>query len=234
MAKVSPSILSADFANLERDLRAIARSGADYIHVDVMDGQFVPQYHHQHACGRAIAGWQAARGHYAMIDRPVTLRRTLCKAGASMVCVHVSPILRGKSGPPCSASGHAGATRSQPEARHSRPKRFCLIWAVLDAAGHDRRAGLQRAGLSPGYHAEARLPPALDRHAKNQLYAGSGRRVNSHTFRPAWTTAPTSWSPGSAFQAPDRPPSCAGSKNHPPGNSPSRRQIKHLPPCLGT
>ena len=42
MAKVSPSILSADFANLERDLRAIARSGADYIHVDVMDGQFVP------------------------------------------------------------------------------------------------------------------------------------------------------------------------------------------------
>lgn len=42
MAKVSPSILSADFVNLERDLRAIAQSGADYIHVDVMDGQFVP------------------------------------------------------------------------------------------------------------------------------------------------------------------------------------------------
>ena len=42
MAMVSPSILSADFVNLERDLRAIARSGADYIHVDVMDGLFVP------------------------------------------------------------------------------------------------------------------------------------------------------------------------------------------------
>ena len=42
MTKVSPSILSADFANLERDLNLIRQSGADYVHVDVMDGLFVP------------------------------------------------------------------------------------------------------------------------------------------------------------------------------------------------
>jgi len=40
--KIAPSILSADFANLERDVKLVEELGADYIHIDIMDGQFVP------------------------------------------------------------------------------------------------------------------------------------------------------------------------------------------------
>ena len=90
MAMVSPSILSADFVNLERDLRAIARSGADYIHVDVMDGLFVPNLTIGMPVVQAIARVsQLPLDVHLMIDRPIRYVDGFCQAGASILAGHL-------------------------------------------------------------------------------------------------------------------------------------------------
>ena len=88
MIKISPSILSADFANLERDIQRI--SAADYVHVDVMDGLFVPNI----SIGLPVV--QSIRPTtslpldvHLMIDRPVRYVERFCDAGADIVTVHV-------------------------------------------------------------------------------------------------------------------------------------------------
>lgn len=90
MAKIAPSILSADFANLERDIRTIADHGADFVHVDVMDGIFVPNI----TIGIPVV--QALRkvttlplDVHLMIDRPVRYVEDFVKAGADYVTIHV-------------------------------------------------------------------------------------------------------------------------------------------------
>mgnify|MGYP003295076229 CR=1 FL=1 len=90
MAKIAPSILSADFANLERDIHDLEKNGADIVHVDIMDGIFVPNI----SIGIPVV--QALRpvtdlplDVHLMIDRPIRYVEQFVKAGADWLTIHI-------------------------------------------------------------------------------------------------------------------------------------------------
>lgn len=90
MALIAPSILSADFANLQAGVETIAESGADWVHVDVMDGLFVPNI----TIGIPVVAalrrvTSLPLDVHLMIDRPIRYVEQFCKAGADYLTIHV-------------------------------------------------------------------------------------------------------------------------------------------------
>jgi ribulose-phosphate 3-epimerase len=88
MIKIAPSILSADFANLQRDIERI--STADYVHVDVMDGLFVPNISIGIPVVKSIRPTTSLPlDVHLMIDRPVRYVEQFCDAGGDIITCHV-------------------------------------------------------------------------------------------------------------------------------------------------
>ncbi len=90
MKKIAPSILSADFSKLGEELKAVEEAGADLIHVDVMDGHFVPNI----TIGPlVVTGLRKLTNLpldvHLMIERPKKFIEEFVKAGATWITVHV-------------------------------------------------------------------------------------------------------------------------------------------------
>ena len=90
MAILSPSILSCDYMNKQRDFEACKEYGCKWLHVDIMDGHFVPNLSFGYSLVQAMRPvTDLVLDVHLMIDTPIKYAENFCKAGADYLTIHV-------------------------------------------------------------------------------------------------------------------------------------------------
>ena len=90
MAILSPSILSCDYMNMQRDFAACKEHGCKWLHVDIMDGHFVPNLSFGYSLVQSMRPvTDLVLDVHLMIDTPIKYAENFCKAGADYLTIHV-------------------------------------------------------------------------------------------------------------------------------------------------
>ena len=139
--KIAPSILSADFMHLGRDIELIEKAGAGYVHVDVMDGHFVPNLTMGVPVVKQLKkATSLPLDVHLMIANPLEQLPWFLDAGADSVTVHAEAL---------DADGLARAVAAI-QAPHGGRRAGAGACRSGHGAGHERRAGILRAELHRG------------------------------------------------------------------------------------
>ena len=90
MAILSPSILSCDYMNMQRDFAACKEAGCKWLHVDIMDGHFVPNMSFGYSLVQSMRPvTDLVLDVHLMIETPIKYAENFCKAGADYLTIHV-------------------------------------------------------------------------------------------------------------------------------------------------
>ena len=146
--RVAPSILAADFGRLHEQVQAVVDAGAEVIHIDIMDGHFVPTLSMGPPAVAGLRDFDVLLDIHLMIERPERHVQDFAAAGANNITVHFE------------ATPHVHkAVQAIKEAGLHRGRRAHAVDAGGGALGgprravvgavHDRQPGLGRAGLHP-------------------------------------------------------------------------------------
>jgi len=166
MIKLAPSILSADFARLGEQIDEVARAGADYIHVDVMDGHFVPNI----TIGAPVVAsirrvTSLPLDVHLMIEHPERYIFDFVKAGADIITVHVeaSPHLLGTIQAIKKQGARAGVSLNPPTPLSAVDEFIHHVDLVLVMS------------VNPGFGGQSFLPETLPRIASMRKIIDSRR-----------------------------------------------------------
>jgi ribulose-phosphate 3-epimerase len=163
--KIAPSILSADFGRLAEEIRSVVDGGADLLHLDVMDGHFVPNITFGPPLVRSVrAATTATLDCHLMISRPSQYVGAFCDAGADWVSVHAE------------APDDVAAAIAAVRARGRRPGVVLNPETPLERARPhlDHVDYVLIMSVHPGFGGQAFIPDVLDkvRALRDEGFAG--------------------------------------------------------------
>jgi ribulose-phosphate 3-epimerase len=160
--RVAPSILAADFGRLREQVREVVDAGAEVIHVDIMDGHFVPTLSMGPKAVEALRDFDVLLDVHLMVERPERHVAEFARAGASTIIVHVesTPHVHYAVQAVREAGCNAGVALTPSTPVEALSEIRGDVWSVLCMT------------VNPGWGGQAFIPASLDKIARLRALIG--------------------------------------------------------------